>query len=70
MPSINFKMRLVVLSVMLFAMAAPAVARASSSQISVMMDDDLLLYRTDAIRDNTLRQMKILGADAVRVTVL
>ena len=70
MPSINFKMRLVVLSVMLVAMAVPAVARASSSQISIMMDDDLLLYRTDAIRDNALRQMKNLGADAVRVTVL
>jgi hypothetical protein len=71
MPSINFKMRLVVLSALFCAMfAIPAVARANDSSISIMMDDDLLLYRSDAIRDNTLRQMKTYGADAVRVTVL
>jgi hypothetical protein len=71
MPSINFKMRLAVLGALLCAMyVMPAVASANDSQISIMMDDDLLLYRTDAIRDNTLRQMKTYGADAVRVTVL
>ena len=48
---------------------APA-ARASTSQLSVMMDDDNLVYRTDKVRDQTLDQMAKLGVDDVRVTVL
>ena len=28
------------------------------------MDDDLLVYRDDATRDRTLRQMKALGVDS------
>ena len=35
-----------------------------------MMDDDHLLYRGDDMRDATLTQMKELGVDVVRVTVL
>ena len=70
MPSIHRKMRLVVLAALALAMLAPAVARASSSQFSIMMDDDLLLYRNDAVRDAAMRQMKGLGVDVVRVTVL
>jgi hypothetical protein len=38
--------------------------------LSVMMDDDQLLYRGDEARDATLRRMKALGVDHVRVTVL
>ena len=45
-------------------------ARASATQFSIMMDDDLLLYRGPAVRDLALRRMKNLGADYVRVTVL
>jgi hypothetical protein len=49
--------------------AAPA-AHASPDQVSVMMDDDQLLYRTDKIRGRTLVQMRALGVDVVRATVL
>jgi hypothetical protein len=36
----------------------------------MMMDDDLLLYRDDNTRGRALVQMKSLGVDAVRVTIL
>src|SRR5687768_3153361 len=49
---------------------APAGASANPSQISIMMDDDLLLYRGDQVRDDAMTRMKQLGVDAVRVTVL
>ena len=52
------------------AMALPAVASASSQQVSIMMDDDQLIYRGDAARDQALKRMKALGVDAVRVTML
>ena len=48
---------------------APA-ASASPGQKSVMMDDDLLVYRGDQVRDQSMRLMKQLGVDTVRVTVL
>jgi hypothetical protein len=48
----------------------PAAAHASANQVSIMQDDDQLLYRGNATRDQTLTQMKKLGVDAVRVTVL
>ncbi|MDQ3739775.1 MAG: hypothetical protein M3389_02415, partial [Actinomycetota bacterium] len=48
----------------------PATASASPNQISVMMDDDLLVYRDDATRDRAMTRMKQLGVDYVRVTVL
>jgi len=48
----------------------PAAARASDQQISIMMDDDRLLYRSDATRVKTLQIMKRLGVQFVRVTVL
>lgn len=48
----------------------PPQARASTEQVSIMMDDDLLVYRTDEVRDQALRQMKSLGVDVARVTVL
>jgi hypothetical protein len=48
----------------------PAGAAASENQLSIMMDDDLLIYRSDRTRDATLRRMKTLGVDTVRVTLL
>jgi hypothetical protein len=47
---------------------APALA--NPDQISIMMDDDQLVNGTDARRDKALAQMKALGAEYVRVTVL
>jgi hypothetical protein len=49
--------------------AAPARA-AEDALLSVMMDDNQLLYSGAAARDNALRQMSSLGVDQVRVTVL
>ena len=49
---------------------APATAQASQTQVSIMMDDDNLLYRGDQVRDQTLTKMRQLGVDVVRVTVL
>src|SRR3954447_10493473 len=62
--------RLFVPLVLLIALLAPPAARASNSQLSVMMDDDELVYRTDKLRDRTLDRMAALGVDEVRVTVL
>ena len=59
-----------VLLVTLCGAFGPAVASASTSQLSIMMDDDLLVYRSDTVRDQTMRQMKGMGVDVVRVTVL
>ena len=53
----------------LAAVCTPA-ARANDSQLSIMMDDDHLLYRGDGVRDDTLRRMQALGVDYVRVSVL
>jgi hypothetical protein len=47
---------------------APALA--NPLQISIMMDDDLLVNGTDATRDKALLQMKALGVQYVRATVL
>jgi hypothetical protein len=48
----------------------PLAAHAASTQFSIMQDDDLLLYRGNKVRDKTLREMRALGVDALRVTVL
>lgn len=48
---------------------APA-AHANAGQISVLMDDDLFLYRDDRTRDAALARAKALGVDAIRATVL
>ncbi|MCW2968203.1 MAG: hypothetical protein JWM71_1975, partial [Solirubrobacteraceae bacterium] len=57
------------LAALLVGLAAPA-AHANGSQVSVMMDDNQLLYRSDKVRDKALAQMKSLGVDYVRATVL
>jgi len=48
--------------------AAPAPA--NQSMLSLMQDDDLLVYRGNREKISTLNRMKGLGVDAVRVTVL
>jgi hypothetical protein len=52
------------------ALLLPSGAQASPTQMSIMMDDDLLVYRDDNTAAKTLTQMKSLGVDTVRVTVL
>jgi hypothetical protein len=61
--------RMLGLGLVLGALLAP-VAHASSTQSSIMMDDDQVAYRDDATASRTLSQMKQLGVDTVRVTVL
>src|SRR3954468_10578593 len=51
-----------------FAAASPALA--SKYVLSVMQDDNRLLYSNASTRDGALRRMKSLGVDAVRATVL
>jgi len=62
--------RLLALALASSALLAPAAAQASPGQTSIMMDDDLLLYRNDDVAANALTQMKRLGVDTARVTVL
>jgi hypothetical protein len=52
-----------------FAFAGAGSAQASQNQLSFMMDDALLLYRSDATREATLDLMKGLGVDGVRVVI-
>jgi hypothetical protein len=61
--------RSLILALALGALLAPA-AHASPQQTSIMMDDDLLLYHDDATAARALTQMKSLGVDTIRVTVL
>ncbi len=61
--------RTLILALAVGAVLAPA-AHASPQQTSIMMDDDLLLYRGDDVAARALAQMKKLGVDTVRVTVL
>ena len=62
--------RSIVLALVLGALLAPAAAQANQSQMSIMMDDDLLVYRNDSTAARSLTQMKSVGVDTVRVTVL
>ncbi len=62
--------RLLILALGLGALLAPGAAHASPAQTSIMMDDDLLVYRSDDVAARALSQMKRLGVDTVRVTVL
>jgi len=66
MPSI----RSIVVALVFGAVLAPSAAQASPTQMSIMMDDDLLVYRDDSTAARTLTQMKSLGVDTIRVTVL
>lgn len=62
-------LRGVLLALLILVTAAPA-ADAAPDQLSFMMDDDELLYSGDRERGRALVQMKSIGVDAVRVTVL
>jgi hypothetical protein len=61
--------KLLLATLLLTCFGAPA-AHAASDQVSILMDDDQLLYRGDRTMSRTLVTARSLGADAVRVTVL
>jgi hypothetical protein len=62
--------RRLLLPLLVFTAFSSASAQASPGQLSVMMDDDNLIYRTPTTADKTLDAMAGLGVDRVRVTVL
>ncbi len=62
--------RLLTIALASSALLIPATAQASPTQTSIMMDDDLLVYRDDSTAARTLTQMRSLGVDTARVTVL
>jgi hypothetical protein len=62
--------RLLALLPLIAAFAGAAPAHANGVQLSVMMDDDNLVYRSPKTSDKTLDTMALLGVDYVRVTVL
>ncbi len=62
--------RLLLAAVLLTGLLWPATAPAAPLQESIMMDDDLLLYRGDHRRAQAMTRMKQIGVDSVRVTVL
>ncbi len=64
------KLRTLALAALLLLTLSVPAAQAGPDQVSVMMDDDQLLYRTDKIRGRTLVQMRALGVDVIRATVL
>jgi len=64
------KLRTLALAALLLLTLSVPAAQAGPDQVSVMMDDDQLLYRSDKIRGRTLVQMRALGVDVVRATVL
>jgi hypothetical protein len=57
-------------AVVALALALPGAASASPSQESIVMDDNLLLYRGDQVAASTLKELKSLGVDRVRVNIL
>jgi hypothetical protein len=61
--------KLVLAALLLSCICAPA-AHAAADQVSIVMDDDQLLYRGDRISSHTLVTARSLGAEAVRATVL
>jgi len=58
------------LAALLLMTIGAGTAQASPEQASIMMDDDQLVYRSDATRARALVAMKSLGVEVVRVTVL
>lgn len=67
MPRKTAPLALILLAVLVLL---PARALASDHQLSIMMDDNELVYRTDQVRDQALTRMKQMGVDEVRVTLL
>jgi hypothetical protein len=75
--SMNRRTRLLLLTLVVCVLAPVGLgalrarpARASGNQISIMVDDDQLINGTDQRRDRALAQMKSLGVEYVRVTLL
>jgi hypothetical protein len=54
----------------LLVCACPAGALANKHEESILMDDDQLIYATPAHMARTLREIKALGVDRVKVTVV
>jgi hypothetical protein len=63
-------LRRLLLATLLIALCWPTTAPASTTQESIMMDDDLLLYRGDHARARAITHMRQFGVDSIRVTVL
>ncbi|MBW3607597.1 MAG: hypothetical protein KY463_04465 [Actinobacteria bacterium] len=61
--------RLSALTVAFACLWAPA-AQASPDQLSMMMDDDMLLYRNNVTQTRSLVTMRSMGVEVVRATVL
>ncbi|MDP2711532.1 MAG: hypothetical protein Q8O56_09960 [Solirubrobacteraceae bacterium] len=64
------RIRCIVIALVFVALLPAAAAQASANQASIMMDDDLLVYRDDNTASRVLTQMKTMGVDIIRVTVL
>jgi len=64
------RLRRILFATVLLTCLAPPVAQAATDQVSIIMDDDQLLYRGDRTASRTLVTARSLGAEAVRVTVL
>ena len=60
----------VLLSVLLCAAAVAAPAGAAPSQESLFMDDDQLLHSSDNHADRTLQELKDLGVDRLRLSLI
>jgi hypothetical protein len=59
-----------VLATLVCGLRSASPAGANPQQVSIMMDDDQLVYAPDSRRMAVLRSMKALGVDIVRATVL
>ncbi len=62
--------RKLVLAVLVLSCLNVSAAHAAPDQVSIIMDDDQLLYRGDRTSVRTLTTARSLGADVVRATVL
>ena len=69
--TVHLVLALAALAAAALALAAlrPAAAHASASQLSIMQDDDQLIYSGNAVRDKTLQQMKQIGRASCRERV-
>jgi hypothetical protein len=54
---------------LVLVLAAPAAAGAGQRQESLFMDDNLMLYRGDAVADRTFDELQALGVDRVRLSL-
>ena len=59
-----------VLACAVAALAVAPAASASTTQQSLMQDDDLVLYRGPEVQSSTLQRMGALGVDTVRINLI